>query len=376
MRPITFLVAITTIALMLSTTGASFDRWEPIKNLKDEHIKEIAEFAVQHSNLISIPIRSLQLLKVQEGKIQQVAGKNYLLIVAAVTPEEGHMFGALLVGVFNPQFGVFDALIEVLFVCFVETYLWLLVGVFNPQFGALLVGVFNPQFGVFDALIEVLFVCFVETYLWLLVGVFNPQFGALLVGVFNPQFGVFDALIEVLFVCFVETYLWLLVGVFNPQFGALLVGVFNPQFGVFDALIEVLFVCFVETYFWLLVGVFNPQFGALLVGVFNPQFGVFDALIEVLFVCFVETYLWLLVGSADQLNARASSAASWACARHGLVTRAGRELGLRASRAGGRRCDACVASWACARRGLGEDAAMLVSRVGPARVAGWGKMLP
>ncbi|CAI0396334.1 unnamed protein product [Linum tenue] len=84
MRPITFLVAITTIALMLSTTGASFDRWEPIKNLKDEHIKEIAEFAVQHSNLISIPIRSLQLLKVQKGKIQQyVAGINYKLIVSA-----------------------------------------------------------------------------------------------------------------------------------------------------------------------------------------------------------------------------------------------------------------------------------------------------
>ncbi|CAL1353519.1 unnamed protein product [Linum trigynum] len=55
-------------------------------------------------------------------------------------------------------------------------------------------GFFNPQFGVFDALIEVLFVCFVETYLWLLVGVFNPQFGALLVGVFNPHFGVFEAM--------------------------------------------------------------------------------------------------------------------------------------------------------------------------------------
>ncbi|CAL1363224.1 unnamed protein product [Linum trigynum] len=89
MRPITFLVATTIVALILSTTGASFDRWEQIKNLKDEHIKEIAEFAVQYNNLIYI--RSLQLLKVQKGKIQQVAGKNYLLIVAAVTPEEGHM---------------------------------------------------------------------------------------------------------------------------------------------------------------------------------------------------------------------------------------------------------------------------------------------
>ncbi|CAI0626833.1 unnamed protein product [Linum tenue] len=33
----------------------------------------------------------VQLLKVQKGQIQYVAGRNYKLIVVAVTPEEGNV---------------------------------------------------------------------------------------------------------------------------------------------------------------------------------------------------------------------------------------------------------------------------------------------
>ncbi|CAI0557178.1 unnamed protein product [Linum tenue] len=92
MRPITFLVAMITVAVILSTTNATFDgwEWEPIKNLKDEHVKEIAEYAVEAYNMISNSF-PIQLVKIKKGKIRYAGGTNYKLVVAAVVPETGNM---------------------------------------------------------------------------------------------------------------------------------------------------------------------------------------------------------------------------------------------------------------------------------------------
>ena len=55
--------------------------WTPIKDLKDPHVKEIADFAVKEYNKESGA--KLKLQKVIKGESQVVAGINYRLVIAA-----------------------------------------------------------------------------------------------------------------------------------------------------------------------------------------------------------------------------------------------------------------------------------------------------
>ncbi|CAL1410048.1 unnamed protein product [Linum trigynum] len=91
MKNITFLVTMTTFLAILSTTTASWGSWQPIKNLNDENVKEIAGFAVQaYDEQASGRRPPLKLLKVESGQFEGVAGgKDYLLTLTAVVPREG-----------------------------------------------------------------------------------------------------------------------------------------------------------------------------------------------------------------------------------------------------------------------------------------------
>ncbi|KAK6263373.1 hypothetical protein QUC31_009189 [Theobroma cacao] len=53
--------------------------WEPIKDLNDPHVKEVAEFAVSEYNKQSKS--SLELKSVMKGEMQVVSGINYKLDV-------------------------------------------------------------------------------------------------------------------------------------------------------------------------------------------------------------------------------------------------------------------------------------------------------
>ncbi|MBA0568937.1 hypothetical protein Golob_006403 [Gossypium lobatum] len=55
--------------------------WRPIKDTKDPHVMEIAEFAVEEYNKQSNG--SLKLVKVVKGETQVVSGTNYRLILQA-----------------------------------------------------------------------------------------------------------------------------------------------------------------------------------------------------------------------------------------------------------------------------------------------------
>lgn len=61
--------------------GALLGGWQPIKNINDPYIKEIAGFAVNEYNKQSQA--SLKLESVKSGESQVVSGTNYRLIIAA-----------------------------------------------------------------------------------------------------------------------------------------------------------------------------------------------------------------------------------------------------------------------------------------------------
>ncbi|CAI0374393.1 unnamed protein product, partial [Linum tenue] len=88
MKPITFLVAITTVAVVLSTVGAtsssSIGTWQPIKNPNDFRIRMVAEYAVFMHNFKTEFKYPLRLVSVDKGSIQQFkGGLIYTLIVSA-----------------------------------------------------------------------------------------------------------------------------------------------------------------------------------------------------------------------------------------------------------------------------------------------------
>ncbi|KAF4399502.1 hypothetical protein G4B88_022585 [Cannabis sativa] len=62
------------------TTGALTGAWSPIEDLKDPHVKEIAEYAVSKYNKQSKS--DLKLSSVVKGESQVVAGTNYKLVLA------------------------------------------------------------------------------------------------------------------------------------------------------------------------------------------------------------------------------------------------------------------------------------------------------
>lgn len=75
------------LAVFLPLVAAAADRrgplvggWQPIKDLNDPHVKEIAEFAVSEYNKKSG--KKLVLQSVVKGETQVVAGENYRLVMA------------------------------------------------------------------------------------------------------------------------------------------------------------------------------------------------------------------------------------------------------------------------------------------------------
>ncbi|KAK8478705.1 hypothetical protein V6N13_096968 [Hibiscus sabdariffa] len=61
--------------------GSLAGRWEPIKDINDPHVTEIAEFAVDEFNKQGNT--GLKLVAVVKGETQVVSGTNYRLILKA-----------------------------------------------------------------------------------------------------------------------------------------------------------------------------------------------------------------------------------------------------------------------------------------------------
>ncbi|KAL3740877.1 hypothetical protein ACJRO7_022066 [Eucalyptus globulus] len=82
------IVAAAAVLLLLQVLAAGAARseplvggWEPIKNLNDPYVQEIAKFAIKTHN--DQAKTGLVLEKVVKGETQVVAGTNYKLVVAA-----------------------------------------------------------------------------------------------------------------------------------------------------------------------------------------------------------------------------------------------------------------------------------------------------
>ena len=61
--------------------GGLLGGWKPIKDVKDPHVIEVAEFAVKEHNNESKT--ELEFESVSKGEKQVVAGTNYRLVIAA-----------------------------------------------------------------------------------------------------------------------------------------------------------------------------------------------------------------------------------------------------------------------------------------------------
>ncbi|CAL1386979.1 unnamed protein product [Linum trigynum] len=98
MKPITFLVAITTVAVVLSTARATSSpgTWQPIKNPNDFRIRMVAEYAVFMHNFKTEFKHPLRLVDVDSGSIHQFKnGVIYTLIVSAAQADNLSSKGSL-----------------------------------------------------------------------------------------------------------------------------------------------------------------------------------------------------------------------------------------------------------------------------------------
>ncbi|KAK9919838.1 hypothetical protein M0R45_028413 [Rubus argutus] len=82
-----YYLLLATLAVLLSISaaaaaprGPATGGWEPIENINDPHVKEIAEFAVSEYNKKSN--KKLAFQSVVKGETQVVAGQNYRLVIA------------------------------------------------------------------------------------------------------------------------------------------------------------------------------------------------------------------------------------------------------------------------------------------------------
>ncbi|CAN1337173.1 Cysteine proteinase inhibitor 5 [Linum perenne] len=73
----------TIFTITFSVVEAIPGGWEPIKDLKDKHVIEIAEFAVNTYNG-QISTEKLKLVHVDNGECQVVSGMNYKLTLTAI----------------------------------------------------------------------------------------------------------------------------------------------------------------------------------------------------------------------------------------------------------------------------------------------------
>ncbi|CAN0880020.1 Cysteine proteinase inhibitor 5 [Linum grandiflorum] len=77
----------TTVAITVSIVESGLiGGWQPIENLKDKQVTEIAEFAVKTYD-DRVPKKHLKLVSVDKGESQIVAGINYNL---TITTTEGN----------------------------------------------------------------------------------------------------------------------------------------------------------------------------------------------------------------------------------------------------------------------------------------------
>ncbi|XP_030519270.2 cysteine proteinase inhibitor 1-like [Rhodamnia argentea] len=81
-------------ALLLS--ALAIGEWNPIKDVRNPHVKEIGEFAVAEFNKDPRHGADLQFQSVIKGETQVVSGTNYRLILAARDPAGVKNYEALV----------------------------------------------------------------------------------------------------------------------------------------------------------------------------------------------------------------------------------------------------------------------------------------
>ncbi|CAK9311726.1 unnamed protein product [Citrullus colocynthis] len=98
-RSLFFVVSLLLFVLMLSITATSsrlelVGGYEPIKNIEDQHIQSVGEFAVNEHNKQAKT--QLKFEKVISGTLQIVAGTNYDLQLTALEGNVSRIYGTLI----------------------------------------------------------------------------------------------------------------------------------------------------------------------------------------------------------------------------------------------------------------------------------------
>ncbi|XP_022738234.1 cysteine proteinase inhibitor 5-like [Durio zibethinus] len=85
---VVFLVSVTFLPLVFSAARREIlaGGWQPIKNINDPHVRDVAEFAVSEYNQQSKA--SLKLKSVVKGEMQVVSGINYKLVVESTDDKD------------------------------------------------------------------------------------------------------------------------------------------------------------------------------------------------------------------------------------------------------------------------------------------------
>ncbi|CAI0457909.1 unnamed protein product [Linum tenue] len=84
MKPVKFLVALITVAVVLSSVSANpYGGWQPIKNIHTYRVQEIAKSAVAMHNWENNFMHRLTLVSIRRGLFQVADGVNYKLDVMA-----------------------------------------------------------------------------------------------------------------------------------------------------------------------------------------------------------------------------------------------------------------------------------------------------
>ncbi|KAI6704636.1 hypothetical protein NL676_007598 [Syzygium grande] len=99
MRLLILAAAAVLLLLQVSAAGSAHTEpllggWNPVKNLSDPYVREIAEFAVKTHN--DNAKTGLLLKKVVKGETQVVSGTNYRLVVEVKDGVETKSFEALV----------------------------------------------------------------------------------------------------------------------------------------------------------------------------------------------------------------------------------------------------------------------------------------
>ncbi|GLT69102.1 hypothetical protein SLA2020_412790 [Shorea laevis] len=90
-----FSVSLLLLSLACSGDGATVGGWQPIKDLNDAHVKEIAKFAVSEFNKQSN--KNLKLNRIVKGEQQIVSGVKYRLTVNVKDGAESKSYEAIVV---------------------------------------------------------------------------------------------------------------------------------------------------------------------------------------------------------------------------------------------------------------------------------------